>query len=568
VEAKIADSAPGGKPSVPSFKAELGKAELVLVRAEGAVRDPLGRKGININASVEGNEVGAFSGFAVPGLAAPLPPVPALGPFKATVQITNGPGDRPSVPQLRAELGRPDLMKVNVDGAIQDPLGQKGIAINLAAEAKDLSAVAAKAGVDAPISGPLSFAAKIADTGPERYALTGVKLNAGGSDLAGEATVAMGGARPVVNANFTSTQVDLAAFTPKEPKAKQAPSSAPSQGGGGGGGKGGRVFSDDPLPFDLINKSDGELHYRAAKVLAKGATIDDLAIAATWRNGEFNLKPLTASIGGGKVNVEFAANAKGSIASKVDAKGVNLGPLLQTMQVTDLLHEGKTDFATDVRGTGRSMHAIMASLDGTTVFHVGEGEIESKYAELLGADVVRVLSPLQGGKAQTKLNCIVGRYDIKDGVVTPKVTVADTGRMTVVGEGTINLGSEQLGLMFTPHPKEAAVVSLAVPIRVGGTFSAPSFAPDTGAALKGAAGAVAGSLLLGPAGVVLPFISGGQRGNQDPCAQALAAAGLRAAPSGQSTQPPAQQPTQQQQQQQKPGNPVEELGRGLRGIFK
>jgi hypothetical protein len=122
--------------------------------------------------------------------------------------------------------------------------------------------------------------------------------------------------------------------------------------------------------------------------------------------------------------------------------------------------------------------------------------------------------------------------------------------------------------MFTPHPKEAAVVSLAVPIRVGGTFSAPSFAPDTGAALKGAAGAVAGSLLLGPAGVVLPFISGGQRGNQDPCAQALAAAGLRAAPSGQSTQPPAQQPTQQQQQQQKPGNPVEELGRGLRGIFK
>jgi uncharacterized protein involved in outer membrane biogenesis len=376
----------------------------------------------------------------------------------------------------------------------------------------------------------------------------------------------MSGGHPVVNANFTSTQVDLAAFTPKEPKAKQAPPSAPSQ--GAGGGKGGRVFSDAPLPFDLISKSDGELHYRAAKVLAKGATIDDLAVAATWRNGEFNLKPLTAGIGGGKVNVEFAASAKGSIASKVDAKGINLGSLLQTMQVTDLLHDGKTDFATDVRGTGQSMRAIMASLDGTTVFHVGEGEIESKYAELLGADVVRVLSPLQGGKAQTKLNCVVGRYDIKDGVVASKVTVADTGRMTVVGEGTVNLGSEQLGLTFTPHPKDAAIISLAVPIRVGGTFSSPSFAPDAGAALKGAAGAVAGSLLLGPAGVVLPLISGGQSGNQDPCAQALAAAGLRTAAPGQSTQPqsPSQQPAQQQQK--KPSNPVEELGRGLRGIFK
>lgn len=570
LEAKIADSAPGGNPSVPSFKAELGKTDLALVLADGAVRDPIGKKGIAINATVEGNEIGAFSGFAIPGLAAPLPPIPALGPFKATVQVTNGPGDRPSIPQLKAELGRPDLLKVTVDGAVQDPLNQKGIAVKLAAQAADLQAVAQKAGVDAPIAGPLAFSAKIADTGPERYALSDLQLKAGNTDLAGQATVAMGGPHPVVTANFSSTQLDLAAFTPKEPKTKAAPAPSPSQGGGSGSAKGGRVFSDDPLPFDLINKSEGKLHYRATKALANHATIDDLTVAATWRNGEFTLKPLTAGIGDGKVTVEFVANAKGSIASKVDAKGINLGPLLQTMQVTDLLHGGKTDFATDVRGTGRSLHAIMASLDGTTVFHVGEGEIESKYAELLGADVVRVLSPLQQGKAQTKLNCVVGRYDIKDGVVTPKVTVADTGRMTVVGEGSINLGTEQLGMMFTPHPKDAAIVSLAVPIRVGGTLAEPSFSPDTGAALKGAAGAVAGTLLLGPAGVVLPFISGGQRSDQDPCTQALAAAGLRAAPSGQATpqaQPQGQQPAQQQQQQ-RPANPIDGIGRGLRGIFK
>jgi uncharacterized protein involved in outer membrane biogenesis len=567
VEAKITDTAPGGNPSVPSFKAELGKLDLALVRAEGAVRDPLGQKGININASVEGREIGAFSGFGIPGLAAPLPPIPALGPFKATAQVINGPGDKPSIPQLKAELGRPDLLKVNVDGAVQDPIGRKGIAINFVAEAADLHAVAQKAGVDAPLSGPLSFAAKVADAGPDRYALSGVKLSAGGSDLAGEATVAMGGPRPVVSANFTSTQIDLAAFTPKDAKAKpQAAPAAPAP-GSAQGGKGGRVFSDDPLPFDVLNASDGELHYRAAKVLAKGATITDLSIAANWRNGEFNLKPLTANVGGGKVNVELAANARGqTVAGKVDVKGVNLGPLLTTMQVTDLLHDGKTDFAADFHGAGKSMHALMASLDGVSTLHVGEGEIESKYAELLGADAVRVLTPLQGGHAQTKLNCVVGRYEIKDGVVTSKVNITDTGRMTVVGDGNINLGTEQLGLVFTPGPKDASLLSLSVPIRVRGTLAEPSFSPDTGAALKGAAGAVAGSLLLGPAGVVLPFVSGGQRNAQDPCTQALAAAGLRAAPSGQPGQTqPAQQPAQQQQP--KSSNPVDEIGKGLKGIF-
>jgi uncharacterized protein involved in outer membrane biogenesis len=212
------------------------------------------------------------------------------------------------------------------------------------------------------------------------------------------------------------------------------------------------------------------------------------------------------------------------------------------------------------------MHALMASLDGVSTLHVGEGEIESKYAELLGADAVRVLTPLQGGHAQTKLNCVVGRYEIKDGVVTSKVNITDTGRMTVVGDGNINLGTEQLGLVFTPGPKDASLLSLSVPIRVRGTLAEPSFSPDTGAALKGAAGAVAGSLLLGPAGVVLPFVSGGQRNAQDPCTQALAAAGLRAAPSGQPGQTqPAQQPAQQQQP--KSSNPVDEIGKGLKGIF-
>ncbi len=566
VEAKVTDSAPGGNPSLPAFKAELGKTDLALLKAEGAVRDPLGQKGININASVEGKEIGAFSGFGVPGLAAPLPPIPALGPFKATAQVTNGPGDRPSVPQLKAELGRPDLLKVNVEGAIQDPLGRKGINVNIAAEAADLRAVADKAGMDAPISGPLSLAAKVADTGPDRYALSGVKLKAGNSDLSGDATLAMGGARPAITANFSSTQVDLAAFmAPHDAKAKPGAAPVPSSGGApaGGAAKSGRIFSDDPLPFDLINTSDGEMRYHADKILAKGTTVGNLAMNAVWRNGEFTLKPLTGDLTGGKFAVEMGANARShGMTGKVDVKGVELGTLLNQTGTSDMLRRGKANFSFDFRGEGRSMHALMASLDGTSTMHIEEGAIESRFVDLLGADVMRVLSPLQDSGPQTSLHCVVNRFEIKDGVATPKVMFADTGKMTLSGDGNINLGSEQLALMITPRPKQASLVSLAIPIRIGGTLANPSFTPDTGAALKGAAGAAAGSVLLGPAGVLVPFLSGGQGGSgADLCGQALAQAGLRGgapAPSGQS---------QQRAPSQQPANPVEGIGRGLRGLF-
>jgi uncharacterized protein involved in outer membrane biogenesis len=564
VEAKVADSAPGGKPSLPAFKAELGKTDLALIKAEGAVRDPLGQKGINLNASVEGNEIGAFSGFGVPGLAAPLPPIPALGPFKATAQVTDGPGDRPSVPQLKAELGRPDLLKVNVDGAIQDPLGRKGINLNIVAEAAELRAVAQKAGVEAPISGPLSLAAKVADAGPDRYALSGVKLKAGNSDLSGDATLAMGGPRPAITANFASTQIDLAAFmAPRDAKAGTAV--APGPASAGGAATGGRMFSDDPLPFDLLNTSDGEVRYHAAKILAKGTTVGDLKMNAVWRNGEFSLKPLTGDLTGGKFAVEMGAKAGAhSMAGKIDVKGVELGTLLQQTGTSDMLRRGKTSFTLDFRGEGRSMRALMASLDGVSTMHVDEGALESRFINLLGADVVRVLSPLQDGGPQTSLNCVVSRFEIKDGVATPKVMFVDTGKMTISGDGNINLGTEQLALMLTPRPKQASLVSLAIPIRVGGTLAAPSFAPDTGAALRGAAGAAAGTVLLGPAGVIVPFLSGGQGGaSADLCGQALAQAGLRGTASGQ----PQQRTPSQTQQQQQPAGPVEGIGRGLRGLF-
>lgn len=567
LEAKVTDAAPGGNPSVPLFKADLGKPELALVKAEGAIRDPMARKGIDISASVEGREIGAFSGFGVPGLAAPMPPIPALGPFRASVQVTNGPGDRPSVPKLSAELGTPELIRIAVDGAIQDPLEHKGVNVTVKGEARDLRAVADKAGIDAPLSGPFTLSAKIADTAANRYALSDFNLKAGDSDLRGEATLAMGGAKPVVNANFTSTQVDLAAFTAP---AGQKAASTPGKPGepGKSGAEDGRVFSDAPLPFDLLNASDGEVRYRAEKVLAKGTTMGNLAINANWRNGEFNLRPLTGELSGGTIHVELGANARGqSVNGKIDVKGVGLGDLLEKTGTSDLLKRGKTDLTVEFRGAGRSMRAVMAGLEGFSALHVDEGAIQSQFVDLLGADVVRVLSPLQDSGPQTSLRCVVNRFDIKGGVATTKVLFVETGKMTVTGEGDINLGTEQISLVLTPRPKEVSLMSLAIPIRVGGTLAKPSYTPDTGAALRGAAGAAAGALVLGPAGVLVPFLSGGQSGG-DLCAQALAQAGLRAPPaqSGQQRQQPSQG-QQQQQQPQQPANPLEDLGKGLRGIL-
>ena len=452
--------------------------------------------------------------------------------------------------------------KAAVDGAIKQPMEGKGFDLKLRAEAPDIAALAKRIGAETPLTGPLQVSARVSDPAPNRYAISELKATAGGSDLAGDITATVGGAKPVVTANLSSTKVDLAKLAPKDEKAAAGKTTAAGKSGAAKGGDG-RVFNDDPLPFDALNAADADIKYRAQEILAQGTTIKNFNVALVLRNGELKVAPFSAGVGAGTLNADLTMTTRGqALAGRITGKAIPLGNLLKETKTSTYLNDGPTDFEIDFRGAGRSMRQVMAGLNGRALVQVGKGEVESKYVDLLGADAVRVLTPLEGSHAQTRLNCGVIRYDIAGGKADSKVFVIDTGRMTVVGEGNINLATEQLAMLVTPKPKDAAMVSLAVPIRVGGTLGSPSFAPDPGAAVKGVAGAVAGSVLLGPVGIIAPMLSGGQRGG-DPCAEAIALA------TGQKP-PTSAGPTQQQQpqkQQQPSGGPLQDLGKGVRGLF-
>jgi len=540
-------------------------ADVAAVKVDGVVRDPVQMRGAAFKASAEGAEIGAFSGLSVPGVATPLPPIPALGPFRVAVEVAAGDDGRPSVPALKIDVGRPDLLAASVEGSIRDPLAARGIALVITADSPDLAAATERFAGEKLAAGPLKLAAKLADAGAGRYALTGLTLTVGSSDVMGDAQLATGGARPAITANLVSKQIDLAMLA-----GVGGAQPAEEKGGGAPGGES-RVFSNEPLPFDALAAADAEIRYRADKVLAKSGPIGSFSIVATLRGGELALRPIAADLAGGKMTGDLAMSARDkALTGKLDVKGVNLGALLKQLAETTLVRDGKTDLALNFRGAGPSMHAVMSSLEGGMTLHVGEGELESRYIELLGADVVRVLSPLADSKAQTKLNCVVGRIDVKAGVATPRVFVTDTGKMVMTGEGKVDLGAERLELTFTPRPKEASLLSLAIPINVTGSLTDPSFRPDTAAAVGRAAGVAAGALLLGPAGVIVPFLSTGQGGG-DICAQALKEAGLKPAGGAAPAQPsPAQPQAQPQPAPAQPGqgDPLKELERGIRDLLK
>jgi uncharacterized protein involved in outer membrane biogenesis len=558
-EMRLTDGAPGGKPSIPSLKLEAGKPDLALAKANGSVRQPFDLKGVTLDGSLEGSEIAALSGLVFPGLPQGVPQLPALGPYKLAVKAASGAGDLISLSAVRFDLGRDDLLKLEIDGAIREPLARRGFALNIAADARDLTVVAQQLQLASPISGPLSLRGKIADAGSDRYALSGFKLEAAGSDLGGEATLSVAAARPVVTANLVSALIDLGRLMPKASAAGGQPgptAPAPAKSDG-------RLFSADPLPLDLLNTADADFRYRADAIrTSQGAVIHDLSLQASLQSGALAVRPFTAVFGGGAVSGEMTlADRTGDMVLKLSAKAVELGAVDKEIPGEDLVSGGKSDAEIDLKGGGTSVRELMASLNGSIVLGVGPGTFKSRYTDMLGlgglTDFIGQSLPRQ---ETTQLNCLVTRFNVQDGVATGRPIVVDTARLTLFGRGTINLKNEQLDVRLNTHTKVTSLLSLLPPVQAGGTLAAPSFSPDVAGGAVDAVGDLLGDVISLPG-----RIFGGGQQERDICVGALTRAGGAAAPQA--------APQQQQQRPAQPStnDPARDLGQGiernLRNLF-
>ena len=203
----------------------------------------------------------------------------------------------------------------------------------------------------------------------------------------------------------------------------------------------------------------------------------------------------------------------------------------------------------------------MAGLNGRTNVVGREGMLNS---DAIGAVTTGVLDamPWANNADANKINCVVSRFDIKKGLATSKALVFDTNGMSVLGEGSVNLAEETIDIGVVPESKSVSLASLAIPIRIGGTFAAPSFGPDPAAIAKGTAKAAIG-MVSKPAGLVTSLLGAATSATaeeEDPCVQALSG---KKKPAAQTQAKPAEQPTKKPEE----GGLLQGIGSSIGGLF-
>jgi uncharacterized protein involved in outer membrane biogenesis len=405
---------------------------------------------------------------------------------------------------------------VKADGVIAEPMAGKGLDLALSAKAANLDNLARALKLALPVGLPLDLAAQV-QGGPPDIDINWLKLVFGATSLVGNASAKLGGQRPRLTATIDAERIDLNQLLPKPsaPTAavpgRPAPSSARD-----------KVFPSDPLPLDALKAADVRLDFKAKELITPAIRLSDVAAVLSLEGGSLALKPFRVGVAGSVVEGEVAFDSRpANPALALDVKGTkfDLGRLLTEMKVTDLL-EGKADIAVGLKGQGKSVAALMGSLNGSTRVLMDQGRAKTQAFDMAVGGLAGVMGSLFGKSEWTVLNCVASDFAIQNGIATSRVLLVDTDVSTVAGEGTIDLGKELLAMTITPRSK-VATLSLAVPVKVGGTLAAPSFRPDEVQAARRLAGVV-GLALFPPAAIAGLADLGG--GNKDhPCFKTAAA---------------------------------------------
>ncbi len=468
--------------------------------------------------------------------------VARLGDAPLTMTGTFGP------PSLLMPGTKPQLFSIDVTvqapggtatakGSLADPHAMSGANIDLSAQISDLSALSPLARMPLPPFKAIALHANLTDAAGglrNGAALHGVGLTGPEGDLAGDATVSLL-PRKLLVATLTSTHFDLDALQAVIDQTPAAPSSSPSSATQQPAAQpqrqtAGRIFSDQPIPFDLLRGADADLRLAVGTLRSGGADYRKIDTHAVLTNGKLAVDPFAADLPQGHLDATLSVDANQPappVHLFVHAPGLALKSLLV------LLHQpsyasGNLEVYADLDGTGTNPHAIATSLDGSLGLAMAGGTLDNR---LLGSVLGRVMDQLNalnlvGRGGTSELRCFGLRLDTQHGVGTLRALALSSSLLTLTGTGSVNLGGETLDLVLRPEARIGGT-QVVVPIQVSGPIRAPAVGVDRLGAAESNVGSVAGALLGkgtalgGLLGGDKPL--GGSRGG-DVCPAALIAA--------------------------------------------
>ncbi len=351
-------------------------------------------------------------------------------------------------------------------------------------DAPDLRALARLMGVemaDAPGFDKLSVSgtAKGTETG---VALSAAKINFDAIDATGDLAVDWAGARPKAAGSLDVGALDLRPYLPP-------PTESP---------EGFPAWSEEKLDLTSLRTIDANFDIRAASVLLNDIRAGASRLTLAIENGRMVAEIPQFGLYNGGGSGRLVVNAAGptpSFSGVFDLSSVQAEPFAKDVLKNDrLLGLGGLKF--DFTASGASQAAIMSSLNGKGGFDLNDGALKGINIAALASGVAAVI---EGGLSNptaiaaavanarrpseaTEFTKFLSQFTIESGVMNAPTINLEGPFLSMTGVGSVNLPAQTMDLRLSP--RGATTIdgqggrSIAIPLRISGTFNQPAIAVD------------------------------------------------------------------------------------------
>lgn len=232
--------------------------------------------------------------------------------------------------------------------------------------------------------------------------------------------------------------------------------------------KGHALFSPE-----VMRSLDGKFTVNVTEVFSGQDRLGDGTLMGNLKKGRLSIDALKLNIPGGAVDAAFALESTNSdVGLEVKAKieQLDYGILARRIDPKSGVG-GLISVDVDLETRGPKLASIMYHSNGHIDFAVWPKDLNAGIFDIWAINLFVALMPSLDSGAGSKVNCVVGRFDVNGGVMHPAALLIDSSRIQASGEGTINFQTNTIDFITKPRPKLPQMFSAQTPIQVKGRFS-------------------------------------------------------------------------------------------------
>lgn len=376
--------------------------------------------------------------------------------------------------------------QLTFSGLSQALRGGRAIELTMSVEGANLDSLNNLTGLDLP---PIQDYRLNADlrAEPGQIKLSALEASVKDSKLVGTMLIDRTGKRPIATLDLSAGKIQLQDFdtgdwAAEDPVAETAPQAETAENKSPPEAENTQAYAKLLSP-EALAKADASLTVTVDEVRSGKDLLGNGELHLELQDGRITLDPLRLQLPQASLLVTASlkpGNLVSDASLRVLLENFDFGALTR-LSNPDSEVGGTLNIDIDVTAAASSTRNILSGANGYLDI---SGQPENFKSGLVDLWAVNLLSAVVTSSAKdedvSEINCMIGRFLLKDGVMTAENLAADTSKIRICGKGEISFVKNRFNLVVRPKAKRAEYFNLATPLAVRGGFEDFSIGMNAG----------------------------------------------------------------------------------------